>query len=143
MRLLGRRSNSKTNMSYFDESDARRDARRDFDRGRCDRDQYDRHASMFDDRRRAYTEEYDSAKREEERRQERLQEEREQERREEAARERRRHEAEMERQREEEEYNRQQQEAYEQQQTEPQEPPVVESPNDGLEPSSRSKEKNL
>ena len=113
---LGDGKNERNYMSYFDESDARRDARRDFDRGRCDRDQYDRHASMFDDRRRAYTEEYDSAKREEERRQERLEEERQQERREEAARERRRHEAEMERQREEEEYNRQQQEANEQQQ---------------------------
>jgi len=122
-------------MSYFDESDARRDARRDFDRGRCDRDRYDRHPFMFDDSRRAYTEEYDAAKREEERRQERLEEEREQERREEAARERRRHEAETERRQEEEEYERQQREAYEQQQPEPTpEPPVVESPNIKAEP---------
>jgi len=101
-------------MSFFDEYDARRDARRDFERGRCDRDQYDRHASMFDDRRRAYTEDYDSAKREKERRQERLEEEREQEQREEAARKHRRQEAEIERQREEDEYYRQQQEEQEQ-----------------------------
>lgn len=93
-------------MSYFGESDARREARRDYDRGRCDREMYDRHS--WDARKEAYTEEWNAAKREEERRQERLEEEREQERREEAARERRRHEAEMERQREEEEYEQQQ-----------------------------------
>ena len=51
-------------MSYFDESDARRDARRDHDRGRCDREMYDRHS--FDARKEAYTEEWNAAKREEE-----------------------------------------------------------------------------
>jgi hypothetical protein len=89
------------------ESDHRRDARRDFDRGRPDREQYDRHT--FDGCKQAYTEEFDRLKREEERREEIRQEEREQERRAQASAERRRHEAQMEEERQiqEEEYWRQ------------------------------------
>ena len=56
-------------MSYCNnESDHRRQAERDFSRGRKDRDCYDRHT--FDGCKEAYTREYDRLARQEERRQE-------------------------------------------------------------------------
>lgn len=68
----------------WNESDHRRKAARDFDRGRKDRDQYDRHT--FDGCKEAYTKEYDRLAREEEYRQEERRREEEEERRREQAR---------------------------------------------------------
>jgi hypothetical protein len=103
-------------MSLFSESEARRDARQDFERGRCDRERYERHSfSIFDRTKEVYTEAWDAAKRDEERLERAREEQREQERLEEAARLRRQREAEMERRQEEEFlYQQQQQEAQEQ-----------------------------
>lgn len=58
----------RANMSYWAETDARRQADRDFERrGRPDRDMYDRYGQ---DSQRAYAEEFDYRKREDERKQE-------------------------------------------------------------------------
>lgn len=51
----------------WNEREHRRQAERDFERGRKDRDMYERHS--FDDCKRAYTEEYDRQRRAEEWRQ--------------------------------------------------------------------------
>ena len=53
---------------YWNETDYRRQAQRDFDRGRRDRDYYDRYA--WDGCKEAYTQEYDRLAREAERRRE-------------------------------------------------------------------------
>ena len=71
-------------MSYWDEIDARRQGERDFERGRRVSHEYDRH---FSDTGRAYHDGYESARREEERREELREEERRAEERREHARE--------------------------------------------------------